>query len=72
MTAGLPFLQGQNGKKSFEGGGVPKEVSPAERILGEEDVAGAVLYLCSKAGEMLDGCVLLADGGRVGVVPVTS
>ncbi|KAJ9651643.1 hypothetical protein H2198_009086 [Neophaeococcomyces mojaviensis] len=46
-----------------------KDVIPATRSGDEEDMAGALLYLCSRAGGYVNGCVLVTDGGRLGVVP---
>ncbi|KAI0151806.1 short chain dehydrogenase [Xylariaceae sp. FL1272] len=38
---------------------------PAKRAGNEEDIAGAVLYLSSKAGSYINGISLCVDGGRV-------
>jgi len=38
---------------------------PAKRIGKLEDIAGAILYLCSQAGSYVDGHCLLVDGGRI-------
>ncbi|EFX01504.1 7-alpha-hydroxysteroid dehydrogenase [Grosmannia clavigera kw1407] len=38
---------------------------PAKRAGNEEDIAGAVLYLASRAGAYIDGINLCIDGGRV-------
>ena len=52
-------------------GSVPADFIPATRAGREEDMAGTVLFLCSKAGAYLDGNVLVTDGGRLGVTPST-
>ncbi|KAI1113545.1 hypothetical protein F5Y14DRAFT_417560 [Nemania sp. NC0429] len=49
--------------------GWPKTVVPAQRAGDQEDIAGAVLYLASKAGAYVNGNVLVTDGGRLGVLP---
>ncbi|KAL5044564.1 hypothetical protein BDW71DRAFT_198882 [Aspergillus fruticulosus] len=41
------------------------EKVPAQRAGREEDLAGTVLYLVSKAGAYVDGVSLCVDGGRV-------
>ncbi|KAH8657782.1 7-alpha-hydroxysteroid dehydrogenase [Xylariales sp. PMI_506] len=38
---------------------------PAKRAGGDEDIAGAVLYLASRAGAYIDGISLCIDGGRI-------
>jgi enoyl-[acyl-carrier protein] reductase III len=37
--------------------------SPAGRLVGEDDVAGAVAFLCSADAEMVRGHTLIVDGG---------
>jgi len=44
---------------------------PAERPGNEEDIAGAILYLASKAGAYLNGSVVVVDGGRLGTLVST-
>ncbi|KAK5075800.1 hypothetical protein LTR24_009873 [Lithohypha guttulata] len=46
-----------------------KDIIPATRSGDEEDMAGVVLWLCSRAGGYTNGCVVVTDGGRMGVVP---
>ncbi|KAF2747708.1 NAD(P)-binding protein [Sporormia fimetaria CBS 119925] len=48
-----------------------KEMVPAERAGTEEDMAGAVLYMASKAGAYLNGSVIVVDGGRLGTLVST-
>ena len=36
-----------------------------------EDMAGAVLYMVSRAGAYLNGAVNITDGGRLAVHPAT-
>lgn len=40
---------------------------PARRFGGDEEMAGTVLYLASRAGGFCNGMVLMADGGRLSV-----
>jgi len=44
---------------------------PAGRTGAEEDMAGTILYLASRAGAYCNGNVQLLDGGRLGVLPST-
>ncbi|KAI0123559.1 hypothetical protein BJ170DRAFT_709138 [Xylariales sp. AK1849] len=45
--------------------------SPAERTGSEEDFAGTVLFMTSRAGGYLNGETLLSDGGRLSQLPGT-
>lgn len=36
---------------------------PAQKVAGIQDVAGAVIYLASPAGDMVTGTILMVDGG---------
>ena len=49
----------------------PKDRIPAERTGSEEDMAGTVLYLTSRAGAYCNGLVVVTDGGRLSVTPST-
>jgi len=40
---------------------------PARRFGGDEEMAGMILYLASRAGSYCNGMILAADGGRMGV-----
>ncbi|VDC06383.1 unnamed protein product [Peniophora sp. CBMAI 1063] len=40
-----------------------KDISPIGRVGNEEDMAGAVLYLASRAGSFVSGAMLKIDGG---------
>jgi len=48
---------------------VGTENSPAERTGSEEDFAGTVLYMASRAGAFLNGETLVTDGGRLSQLP---
>ena len=59
--------------KKFEpmGGVIPKSLVPAERIGNEDEMAGTILYLASKAGGYCNGSVLIVDGGVLSIHPST-
>ena len=48
---------------------VPKEMVPMKRMGDEQDMAGAILYLASRAGAYCNGNVMVVDGGRLGNFP---
>lgn len=48
----------------------PADIVPERRVGDAEDLAGAVLFLVSRAGAYI-GNMLLTDGGRLGVMPAT-
>jgi NAD(P)-dependent dehydrogenase (short-subunit alcohol dehydrogenase family) len=50
---------------------IPKDKIPAGRAGTIEDMAGALLFLTSRAGAYLNGNVLLTDGGRLSIMPAT-
>ncbi|KAH6704848.1 short chain dehydrogenase/reductase family [Verticillium dahliae] len=47
-------------------GGIGRDMVPLERVGNEEDMAGAVLYLASRAGAYCNGSIIMTDGGRLG------
>lgn len=49
----------------------PKDFIPAERAGDIKDMAGALLFLTSRAGAYINGMVLINEGGRLGIVPAT-
>lgn len=59
------------GKDPCVEGNVPTSLSPLGRYGSEEDMAGLILYLVSRAGTYVDGCVQVADGGRLAQIPST-
>lgn len=67
MTQDIPFMKTDKNPRN-EGALDPKTV-PLERIGTEEDYAGVVLFLASKAGGYLDGTIILIDGGRIAQLP---
>jgi len=71
ITGSMPFMAGMDGKEVWQEGGVPKSVSPIGRLAGEEDIGGAVMWLCSRAGGFVSGVSIVVDGGRTAVVPAT-
>jgi len=46
-----------------------KDRIPAERCGTEEDMAGTILYLTSRAGAYCNGNALIVDGGRLSIMP---
>ncbi|PTB70294.1 NAD(P)-binding protein [Trichoderma citrinoviride] len=54
-----------------EEGSLPGSFIPLARMGTEEEFAGAMLYLTSKAGGYVDGTVLLTDGGRLSIATST-
>ncbi|KAL9008426.1 MAG: hypothetical protein Q9173_006450 [Seirophora scorigena] len=44
---------------------------PAERVGSDEDMAGCILYMASRAGAYLNGSVIVTDGGRLSIMPST-
>ncbi|KAI0133494.1 hypothetical protein BJ170DRAFT_606476 [Xylariales sp. AK1849] len=53
------------------GGGVGKDMVPLARAGDESDMGGTLLYLASRAGAYCNGTVIVADGGRLGLMPST-
>jgi NAD(P)-dependent dehydrogenase (short-subunit alcohol dehydrogenase family) len=49
----------------------PKSVIPLERVGTEEDMAGFILFLASRAGAYCTGTVVVVDGGRLSLMPAT-
>jgi len=48
-----------------------QSIIPLQRAGTIEDMAGAILFLTSRAGAYLNGNVVVTDGGRLGVLPGT-
>jgi len=68
MTQAMYEKQGKIQSHNVEGT-FPKDVVPATRTGDEQDMAGVILWLCSRAGAYINGCVVVTDGGRLSVVP---
>jgi NAD(P)-dependent dehydrogenase (short-subunit alcohol dehydrogenase family) len=68
MTEGMYKAQGKVETHNVEGT-FPKDVIPATRSGDDLDMAGVILWLCSRAGAYINGCTVVTDGGRLGVVP---
>jgi NAD(P)-dependent dehydrogenase (short-subunit alcohol dehydrogenase family) len=68
MTHGMYQAQGKTEIHNIEGA-FSKDVVPATRTGDEQDMAGVILWLCSRAGAYINGCVVVTDGGRLSVVP---
>ena len=54
-----------------DGGVVTRDFIPAERVGTDEDMAGTILYLTSRAGAYCSGNVVVVDGGTLGLLPAT-
>ncbi|PQE27644.1 putative 3-oxoacyl-[acyl-carrier- ] reductase protein [Rutstroemia sp. NJR-2017a BBW] len=50
-------------------GKFPKDRIPMERAGTEEDMAGCILFLASRAGAYVTGNVVVVDGGRLSIMP---
>lgn len=48
---------------------ITRDRIPIQRVGTEEDMAGVLLYLCSRAGANCHGSVQLTDGGRLSNIP---
>ncbi|CEQ41858.1 SPOSA6832_03594 [Sporobolomyces salmonicolor] len=60
----------ENNKTSLEGEFDPKSLNvPANRAGTDEDMAGTILYLCSRAGQYTNGVILPVDGGTLSTNP---
>jgi len=53
------------------GNDIPKDKIPLQRAGTEEDMAGAILFLTSRAGAYVAGNVMVIDGGRLSNFPST-
>lgn len=69
-TGGMELLGSVKGHDAFSGAyKAEASMAPAERTGSEEDFAGTILYMASKAGAFLNGETLLTDGGRISTLP---
>lgn len=70
-TKSLDSFNGPDGHEdAFKGAHVvPAENAPSQRTGSEEDFAGTVLYMVSRAGAFLNGETLVTDGGRLSQMP---
>lgn len=48
-----------------------RDYVPAGRVGTDEDMAGTVLYLTSRAGAFCNGNVVVIDGGTLSLLPAT-
>jgi NAD(P)-dependent dehydrogenase (short-subunit alcohol dehydrogenase family) len=58
-------------KPITEEGAFSPAYQPAERAGSDEDMAGAMLFLASRAGAFTNGSVMLLDGGKLATMPCT-
>lgn len=68
MTAGEGNLDSRNKNVLAP---YPNHQVPLLRPGKDEDMAGAILYLASKAGAYCTGTVVVSDGGRLSIAPAT-
>lgn len=68
MTENMPWMSGSNPRLE---GNLSSKTCPLERSGTEEDIAGQALFLTSKAGAYVNGCIQLLDGGRLSILPAT-
>ena len=52
-------------------GAFSRAYQPAERAGSEEDMAGTILYMSSRAGSFINGSIILVDGGKLASMPAT-
>lgn len=55
--------------QAISDGSFPREMIPATRGGGEEDMAGLIVWLASNSGGYINGNIVVTDGGRISVVP---
>jgi NAD(P)-dependent dehydrogenase (short-subunit alcohol dehydrogenase family) len=63
MSAPIVKLYGESAE------GVPRTAVPMGRMGDDEDVAGVMLYLASRAGAYCNAAIIVTDGGRLGTFP---
>ena len=56
-------------KDSHQEGSFDKAFIPATRTGDEQDIAGVILWLCSRAGSYVSGSIITTDGGKLAVTP---
>lgn len=72
-TSQLDKFAGVEGHKEdfADAHAMPQDRCPAERTGSEQDFAGTVLFMASRAGAYLNGETLVSDGGRMSQLPAT-
>ena len=65
-----PLIENHN-ESAGEDGKLDRKHKPEERIGVEEDMAGTLLYLASRAGAYNNGNVCLLDGALPSVMPAS-
>lgn len=60
-----PIVERFGGNSSGSDTSLPKEMVPLGRMGDEQDMAGTILYLASRAGSYCNGNLITVDGGRL-------
>lgn len=58
-------------KDLTEEGVFSRSFIPMERAKSKEDIAGALLYLASRAGAYMNGSIMLVGCGKIAILPAT-
>ena len=66
-----PIVQASGGSMGAANETIPidTKIVPLGRMGDEQDMAGQILYLASRAGAYLNGNCIVVDGGRIGTFP---
>lgn len=71
LASGLVKVATEGADDPTADGAVPKTKIPAARLGRDDDMTGIMLYLASRAGAYMNGCIEIIDGGRLGLLAST-